>query len=512
MNRQLPRGWASASLSDLGKWLGGGTPSKSVREYWNNGTIPWVSPKDMKRLKIDSSQDQITPTAVAESATNLVPAQSVLMVTRSGILEHSFPVAINTVPVTINQDLKAWTPHVGIDPLYAAYFLKAKAQNVLDVCSKDGTTVSSIDFDRLSAFEVSVAPSAEQKRVISKIEELFSVIEEGERALERVQQLMERYRRSVLKAAVTGKLTRNWRETHKTKADGKALLGRIREARRAAWELVELHKMKAKGIEPTNNKWKQNYREPSASASINLPELPDGWVWSSIGELFRVSVGSTPSRKVAAYWNGHIPWVSSGEVAFCRIERTKETISQSGLANSSLRIHPPGTVLLAMVGEGKTRGQAAILNIEATHNQNAASIAVPATPIPSEYIFWILKYHYEAVRRTSQGGNQPALNSELVRRIPIPVPPLEEMVEICQRIEYEVSTISRVEIALKEQARLIVAQRQSILRTAFRGLLVQQDPNEESAQELLKRIDVARQTPMVKARTAAKRKKIRHER
>lgn len=102
MSKQLPPGWATAPLNSLGDWLGGGTPSKAVREYWHDGTVHWVSPKDMNRPLIDSAQDQITEKAVRESATNLVPENSVLMVTRSGILEHSFPVAVNTVPVTMN--------------------------------------------------------------------------------------------------------------------------------------------------------------------------------------------------------------------------------------------------------------------------------------------------------------------------------------------------------------------------------------------------------------------------
>ena len=258
MSEDLPTGWESAELDALGKWRGGGTPSKAVTAYWSNGTVHWVSPKDMKRLLIDSAQDQITPKAVAESAANLIPKDSVLMVTRSGILEHTFPVSINTVEVAVNQDLKAWTPYLGIDPTYIAYFLKAHGQNILSVCSKDGTTVSSIDFDRLKSYAIVLAPSSEQARIVSKIEELFSRIDEGERALERVRTLVERYRQSVLKAAVTGELTRAWRERHTGQLEsGEALLTRILEARRQAWEQSELAKMKAKGIRTATDAWKK---------------------------------------------------------------------------------------------------------------------------------------------------------------------------------------------------------------------------------------------------------------
>ena len=89
-----------------------------------------------------------------------------------------------------------------------------------------------------------------------------------------------------------------------------------------------------------------------------------------LGTLFEISLGGTPSRKKQEYWNGDIPWVSSGEVAFSRIKRTREQITDVGLRDSSARLNPPGTVLLAMIGEGKTRGQPAILDIAASNNQN----------------------------------------------------------------------------------------------------------------------------------------------
>src|SRR5437868_13866969 len=106
----LPHGWIWVPLGQLGSWMGGGTPSKSVAAYWANGSIPWVSPKDMKAEIIQDSEDHITEAAVASSATKFVPTGSVLMVMRSGILRHTFPVAVNADRVTVNQDLRALVP------------------------------------------------------------------------------------------------------------------------------------------------------------------------------------------------------------------------------------------------------------------------------------------------------------------------------------------------------------------------------------------------------------------
>lgn len=117
------------SLKDLGKWSGGGTPSKSKLDYWEDGTIPWVSPKDMKTDHIVDCEDHITQAAIDESTAKLIPAGSVLIVTRSSILSHTLPVAVTTIPVTINQDLKALTPREGVLPENVAWALRCFARD-----------------------------------------------------------------------------------------------------------------------------------------------------------------------------------------------------------------------------------------------------------------------------------------------------------------------------------------------------------------------------------------------
>jgi type I restriction enzyme, S subunit len=201
-----------------------------------------------------------------------------------------------------------------------------------------------------------------------------------------------------------------------------------------------------------------------------------------------VGVGATPSRKEPNYWNGDIPWVSSGEVRFNRVTSAKETISDEGLKNSSTQINPAGSVLLGMIGEGKTRGQVAILDIEAANNQNCAAIWVSETDIPSEYVYYWLWSRYEETRRGSSGNNQPALNKSIVENIPFPLPPLDELSAIVEKVgalfSIAVGQDSAVEHSLKQSA----AQHKNILKAAFAGQLVSQDPNDEPASVLLERI------------------------
>jgi restriction endonuclease S subunit len=141
---ELPEGWVIKSLAKIGEWRGGGTPSKSNPEFWTNGTIDWVTSKDMKSDVINSTIDRITPESLEFSSAKMIPANSVLIVMRSGILRRTLPICLVTHDVTINQDLQAITPF-DIDAKYLLYCLKAFSEKIRNSCSKDGTTVESID-------------------------------------------------------------------------------------------------------------------------------------------------------------------------------------------------------------------------------------------------------------------------------------------------------------------------------------------------------------------------------
>jgi type I restriction enzyme S subunit len=171
---------------------------------------------------------------------------------------------------------------------------------------------------------------------------------------------------------------------------------------------------------------------------------------------------------------------------------TKETITQSGLDNSSTQLNPKDSVLLGMIGEGKTRGQVAILDIEAANNQNCAAIWVPETDVPPEFVYAWLWSRYEDTRRGSSGNNQPALNKSLVERMPLPLPPVSEAVEIVVRLEVQLQAIAEQELFIDRLLHQSTAQRQNILRAAFSGQLVPQDPDDEPASVLLERIRAKR--------------------
>jgi len=260
-----------------------------------------------------------------------------------------------------------------IDQKFVAYFLQSPAYWTAISESSSGIAMLNVNAKKLQQISIPLPSRNEQRRIVGKLEELFTKLDVGVRSLEQVGEQLKSYRRSVLKAAVEGELSREWREAHSDELEpASELLERILQERREKFE-------------------GKKYKEPASPDTSRQPTLLDGWEWTLIGQVFDVFVGATPSRREPSYWNGRIPWVSSGEVAFCRIRDTREKVTEEGLQNTSTVLHPPGTVLLGMIGEGKTRGQAAILDIAACHNQNSAAIRVSAAGMSPEYAYYFLQ-------------------------------------------------------------------------------------------------------------------------
>lgn len=157
--------------------------------------------------------------------------------------------------------------------------------------------------------------------------------------------------------------------------------------------------------------------------------LPEGWKQVRLGDIAHISSGGTPDRSEPRYWNGDIPWVTTGEIQFNTITDTAEKITAEGLKHSSAKLFPPGTLLMAMYGQGKTRGQVAKLGIEAATNQACAAMRL-SEDCDLDYIYQCLASHYEAIRELGNAGAQQNLSAALVKGITLPLPPQQEQVRI----------------------------------------------------------------------------------
>ena len=183
------KGWSTAPLAAVcSRIYGGGTPSKSHPEYFE-GSIPWVSPKDMKSDVITDSIDHITEEAIKNSTTNMVPEGSVLMVIRSGILKHALPVAINAVPVTINQDMKAFVPAESITASFLRNYFKAIETDVL--AGVRGVTADNIDFKAFQQREIIVPPIYLQRSFEAFCRQVDKSKVAVQKALEEAQRLFD---------------------------------------------------------------------------------------------------------------------------------------------------------------------------------------------------------------------------------------------------------------------------------------------------------------------------------
>jgi type I restriction enzyme S subunit len=233
------------------------------------------------------------------------------------------------------------------------------------------------------------------------------------------------------------------------------------------------------------------HRRLGSLRTAMLAAALDGWPERALGGIANVFVGTTPSRSAPELWSGDVPWVSSGEVAFCRIRETRETISPAAVTSPD-RIHPPGTVLLAMIGEGKTRGQAGILDVAATHNQNSAAIRLDPELCTPEWLFYVLMARYEETRRAGSGAQQPALNRARVEALRIPLPPLENQRRLVEDNERQLSLAATLTGGIDRARRRSATLRRSILEQAFCGKLVPQDGSDEPASVLIERIAAER--------------------
>ena len=395
-------------------------------------------------------------------------------------------------------------PEQGVQPEWIEQFLlqhetRRNAQRAM----AGGVGQMRVPAEFLKTVRIPVAPTAEQSRIAEALDELFSDLDAGVAALELARDKLKLYRASVLKAAVEGSLTAEWRRRNPQAEPAEELLKRILVERRRRWEKDQINKFREKGKTPPKN-WKAKYKEPVAPDTADLPTLPEGWCWATLGRCFKVNVGATPRRSIAEFWNGRIPWVSSGEVQFGSIAETREKITEAGLANSNTRLNPAGSVILNMIGEGRTRGKAGILEVDACNNQNCAAIWVSRTPIAPEYIYYWLIYRYEENRKLGSGNNQPAMNKGIVEGIVVPIPSAAEQRAIVEAVEDQLSTITRLESDIESKLEASQALRQATLKHAFNGKLVPQDPKDEPAPKLLAQITTERKAREEKAASAGR--------
>ena len=217
-------------------------------------------------------------------------------------------------------------------------------------------------------------------------------------------------------------------------------------------------------------------------------DVPSNWAVCRLEDIAVIGTGATPDTRIDAYYNGNIPWINSSSTKGEYIEIPSSYISEKAISETNCQIYPSGSLIMAMYGEGKTRGQVSELCFDSATNQACAAI-VPIDNQMKGFLKAYLKSKYYHIRTLAEGGNQPNLNLSKISQYIIPIPPIDEQVRIIAAIEKWFALIETLETTKDDLQASIVQAKSKILDLAIHGKLVPQDPNDEPAIELLKRIN-----------------------
>ncbi|MGZ8131753.1 restriction endonuclease subunit S [Bordetella bronchiseptica] len=366
---------------------------------------------------------------------------------------------------------------------------------------QSGSTRKRISRGNLGTLYLPVPPRAEQTRIAAKLEELLSDLDAGVAELKAAHKKLQQYRQSLLTTAVRGALTAPWREAQRQRGNptdtGAQLLQRILAKRRTSWEVKQLAKFKEQGKAPPKD-WQRKYPEPMQPDTTDLPELPEGWVWASLDMLGEIASGVAKGTKRG----GNVP---VREVPYLRVANVQrgyldlsevKTILATERDIEELTLKS-GDVLFNEGGDRDKLGRGWVWHNEVTEciHQNHVFRMRPCSPdlrpeLISHHGNTFGKLWFQTAGK--QTTNLASINMSILRSFPVPVAPADEQKEILAQIQVQLDSLERQEEAIALATKQATAQRQNILRTAFAGELVPQDPNDEPASVLLERIRAER--------------------
>ena len=284
----------------------------------------------------------------------------------------------------------------------------------------------------------------------------------------------QKLRQRILDLAIRGKLV----PQDPNDEPASVLLERIRAEKERLIAEGKIKRPKAK--KSTDKSHYQNFTPPF--------DIPESWEWVRLEDIARIGTGATPSKSNRKYYGGNINWVSSSATSSLYVDVPTDFITELALKETNCEIYPIGTLLMAMYGEGKTRGQVTELRIEAASNQACAAI-IPYVPSTKNFVKLYLLANYYQLRRLAEGGNQPNLNLGKISSLYIPIPPVQEQQRILEQYRYIIESIELIEKSKALLGERIYTVKSKILDLAMQGKLVPQDPADEPATDMLRRIN-----------------------
>ncbi|PPC06548.1 restriction endonuclease subunit S [Acinetobacter pittii] len=366
-------------------------------------------------------------------------------------------------------------------------------------------TVKHLSSQTLNTLLLPLPPLNEQKRIADKIDELFSELDNGIEELETAQKKLELYRQSLLKSAVEGQLSKEWRETQTEVTEtGKHLLARILKERREHWEQEKLKEFAEKGKNPPKD-WEKKYPEPVQADTANLPKLPEGWVWATLSQVGWLDRGKSQYRPRNAphLYGGDYPFIQTSDIRYADtfLENYEKTYSEAGLAQS--RLWPIGTMCITIAAN---IGHTAIMSFEGCFPDSLVGFLTTSNDVSVRYIEFFMRTIQQKLEDEAPATAQKNINLDILSKVVLPLPPFKEQVYLVEVLDNQLEKLQRQHDTIKNSIESITKQKLNILKQAFNGKLVTQDTNDESALVLLERIQQQRETEALTKKATPKKR------
>ena len=496
----VPDSWVWTKLSALGDIVAGGTPSTKVPTYWAD-EIAWISPADLTGYSaktIVRGAKSISRIGLENSSAKVMPAGSVHFSTRAPI-GH---VVISTEPIATNQGFKSLVPAPGIFNDYVYYYLMASRVYARERGS--GTTFLELSGSAFGELPVPLAPTATQHKVVAKIEELFSELDKGIESLKAARAKLDVYRQAVLKHAFEGKLTAQWREENKDKLETpERLLARIKHEREARYE-QQLQEWKdavkkweeggKPGKKPAKPKKVNELPPLTESEAAELPRVSESWGWVRLGNLdVDISDGPFGSNLKGSDYVGNgirvIRLENIGDLEFHNEKASYITLKK--YKTISKHTVTAGDVIVSSFVANGTR--AVVLPdyiVRAVNKADCFCIRCYGENLINSCIamFLVTRCASRQLGAQVHGATRPRINTTQLKKCAVPLISRNEQEQMVSELEEKLTLIAQLETDIEANLQKVATLRSSVLRKAFSGQLVPQDPNDEPASRLLERI------------------------
>lgn len=466
---ELPAGWARATLGDIGILYTGQSPSADTVNQEGKGISYVTGPEQWDGSAFHKPKWTTDPRRI-------VPEGCIFITVKGGGVGKTFP----GIPAAIGRDIYAYQPSVELDFQFILRTIAYRASEIIEHAQGD---IPGLSKHHIEGYSAAIPPVSEQRRIVARLEEVGARIDLSRNELRKIAPLVDQYKLNLLRSAFRGELTAEFRDEHELEPVA-GLLSRTREPEQARG-----------GRQATNE-----IIAGRGGISVNDPgtALPAGWDWVPLLRIARQETGHTPSRSHPEWWRGDVPWIGIPDANRHHggvIDDTLQTINDAGLANSSARLLPAGTVVLSRTA---SVGYVAIMGREMATSQDFVTWSCTAALDP-KYLMYALLSEGDDIRDFGRGTTHTTIYFPEIRAFNIKLAPLAEQREIVRLVEDAFARISYLAGEVERSLRLVDRAEQRILARAFAGQLVEQDTDDESADKLLDRIREMRTIPVVDA-------------